>query len=336
MEHQLVKGLREGNRAALAKAITLIETTNAQKKLQANALVNTLLTDAQRTLKSKGPSSLSLRIGLSGPPGAGKSTFIESFGKHLTHSGFKVAVLAVDPSSLTTGGSILGDKTRMPELTVDPKAYIRPSPARGHLGGVTRSTNEAIVLCEAAGYDVIIVETVGVGQSEVSVADMVDLFALVIAPAGGDELQGLKKGIVEMCDVVIVNKSDGELIPAAIRTQSEYLSSLKYVRQRTHKWQIPVKRVSSLTKEGIEDLWKSFSHFREVTLETGQLLLRRKEQQRAWLHAHLQEAVMKAFANTEGLDKVIQEAEQNVMNGVISPGSACDDVMKKYRHIVKK
>ncbi|KAF2368632.1 SIMIBI class G3E GTPase ArgK/MeaB, partial [Trinorchestia longiramus] len=321
---ELRMGLKQQHRAALAQAITLIETTHPIKKKTAARLLDSLLKDAAEDFAHRGPSSLSLRLGLSGPPGAGKSTFIERLGKHLTSAGHRVAVLAVDPSSATTGGSILGDKTRMPELTIDPAAFIRPSPARGHLGGVTRSTNEAIVLCEAAGYDIIIVETVGVGQSEVSVADMVDLFGLVIAPGGGDELQGLKKGIVEMCDMVIVNKSDGDLAAAAMRTQSDYLSSLKYARPRWHGWRVPVLRVSSLTGEGLENLWSTMTQFKSHMFSSGQFLQRRRDQQKTWLHSHLLDAVLEAFKNTSGMSEALAEMERKVVNGLVTPGSACD------------
>lgn len=334
--HQLSEGLSRGDRVSLAKAITLIETSHPIKKQQANKLLDVLLQRAAINFNKDGLDSLSFRIGLSGPPGAGKSTFIESFGKHLTNVGHKVAVLAVDPSSVTTGGSILGDKTRMPELTVDPNAFIRPSPARGHLGGVTRSTNEAIVLCEAAGYDIIIVETVGVGQSEISVADMVDMFGLIISPAGGDELQGLKKGIVEMCDMVIVNKNDGDLVSAAIRTQSEYMSSLKYTRKRSSDWQVPVLRVSSLRREGMDDLWHKASLFRSVMLETQQLVIRRRRQQLAWLRTHLQEAVMDEFTNTPGVMDELHRQENNILNALITPGKACDIVLHKYKQLLSK
>lgn len=332
---ELRSGLQQGQRASLAKAITLIETSHPGKKQIASRLLDSLLKDAAESLAQRGPSSLSLRIGLSGPPGAGKSTFIEKFGKHLTSAGHKVAVLAVDPSSVTTGGSILGDKTRMPELTVDPSAYIRPSPARGHLGGVTRSTNEAIVLCEAAGFDIVIVETVGVGQSEISVADMVDMFGLIISPAGGDELQGLKKGIVEMCDVVVVNKSDGDLVSAAIRTQSDYMSSLKYTRQRWRDWRVPVVRLSSLTGEGLEDLWESMKEFRNIMLTSGQFVRRRRDQQKTWLQTHLQDAVMTNFRNTPGIREALSNMELKVMAGLITPGSGCDALIDYYKKLDK-
>ena len=325
--------LKCGKRAALAKAITLIETTHPVKKRRANELLNRILSDASSSFQEKGSGSLPFRIGLSGPPGAGKSTFIETFGKHLTSNGHKVAVLAVDPSSVTTGGSILGDKTRMPALAVDPNAYIRPSPARGHLGGVTRSTNEAIVLCEAAGYDVIIVETVGVGQSEISVADMVDMFSLIISPAGGDELQALKKGIVEMCDMVIVNKSDGDLVPSAVRTQGEYMSSLKYIRQRSRDWKVPVLRVSSLQKDGICDLWSSMKDFRSIKMANGEFLLKRQQQQKTWLHNHLHDAVMDVFMKSPGVSAYVNYIENKVTSGLITPGNACDEIIEYYRNI---
>ncbi|KAI8507660.1 hypothetical protein Bbelb_150400, partial [Branchiostoma belcheri] len=232
---RLFQGLKEGHRASLAESITLVESVHRRKRAAAEALLQLVLEHLQqKRVKWKKPSAF--RIGLTGPPGAGKSTFIEAFGKFLTDSGHKVAVLAVDPSSSTTGGSLLGDKTRMPELSRDMNAYIRPSPTSGTLGGVNRRTNEAIVLCEGAGYDVILVETVGVGQSEFVVADMVDMFVLLVPPAGGDELQGLKKGIVEVADLVIVNKADGDLLPAARRIQAEYTSALKLIRPRSHVW----------------------------------------------------------------------------------------------------
>ncbi len=235
----------------------------------------------------------SFRIGLSGPPGAGKSTFIEAFGTMLCDSGkHRVAVLAVDPSSGTTGGSLLGDKTRMPDLTRNPRAFIRPSPSgRGHMGGVTRRMNEAVALCEAAGYDVVLVETVGVGQSEYLVADMVDLFCLVIPPAGGDELQGIKRGIVEQSDLVVVNKCDGDLVPAARRIKAEYTSALKYMRRKHRPWRPKVKMVSSLNGDGLDDVWETMIDFREVMTdgeEEGDLLAANRAKQREkWMWSYV-------------------------------------------------
>jgi LAO/AO transport system kinase len=217
----LYQGICSGERASLARGITLVESTNKVMSDQARLLVNKLTWVCKQKAKELDKPFVSFRIGLSGPPGAGKSTFTEVLGKMLTNSGHRVAVLAVDPSSGTTGGSLLGDKTRMPELTRDHRAFIRPSPARGHLGGVTRTTNEAIILCEASGYDIVLVETVGVGQSEYMVRDMVDMFCLLLPPAGGDELQGIKRGIVEQSDLLIVTKYDGDLVPAARRVAYE-------------------------------------------------------------------------------------------------------------------
>ncbi|XP_013791114.1 methylmalonic aciduria type A protein, mitochondrial-like, partial [Limulus polyphemus] len=272
----------------------------------------------------------SLLAGLSGPPGAGKSTFIEALGKYLTAEGHKVAVLAVDPSSSTTGGSLMGDKTRMPELSRDRNAYIRPSPSGGHLGGVTRSTNEAIVLCEAAGFDIILVETIGVGQSEYNVAHMVDMFVLLIPPAGGDELQGIKKGIVELADVVVVNKADGALLPDARRIQSEYTSALKFVRRRSKIWRTKVTRVSSLKKEGIVELWKDMMQFRDVTMEEGELEVKRRKQYQIWMWSHIEHHLLYVFKHHPKVNPSIKEMEQKVSEGIITPGLAADYMISKF------
>ncbi|MPC21887.1 Methylmalonic aciduria type A, mitochondrial [Portunus trituberculatus] len=324
---RLLEGLRAGQRASLAEAITLVETSHPKKKQQAGQLLAAVLRDAREQYAAKGMPALSFRIGLSGPPGAGKSTFIESFGKFLTAQGHRVAVLAVDPSSATTGGSLLGDKTRMPELSKDPNAYIRPSPSRGHLGGVTRSTNEAVVLCEAAGHDVVVVETVGVGQSEFSVVDMVDMFTLLIPPGGGDELQGLKRGIMEMSDLVVVNKSDGDLVAAARRMQYEYISALKFIRPKSASWKTPVKRISSLTQDGIPELWQVMLEFRHSMERSGEFVGRRRTQRRAWLWTHLKDNLVAAFRDTPGMMQRIREAEGRAMEGVVSPGDAADQLL---------
>ncbi|KAI9298120.1 ArgK protein, partial [Neoconidiobolus thromboides FSU 785] len=223
------------------------------------------------------------RIGLSGSPGVGKSTFIESFGTHLTKLNYKVAVLAVDPSSTKTGGSILGDKTRMYELSRNDMAYVRPTPSRGTLGGVARNTNEAILLCEAAGYDIILVETVGVGQSETVVADMVDVFTLIVPPAGGDELQGMKKGIMEMSDIIIVNKADGDLINSATRAQTELISALKFMHPNTMGWETKVLKISSLKKEGIQEVWENLNLFNNFISNNNIKKNKRGQQQIRWM-----------------------------------------------------
>ncbi|XP_063271443.1 methylmalonic aciduria type A protein, mitochondrial isoform X2 [Prinia subflava] len=233
---RLYQGLIQGQRACLAEAITLIESTQSRKKKVAQVLLQKVLSYHREQEKLNQGKPLAFRVGLSGPPGAGKSTFIECLGKMLTERKHKVSVLAVDPSSSTSGGSLLGDKTRMTELSRDMNAYIRPSPTSGTLGGVTRTTNEAILLCEGGGYDVVLVETVGVGQSEFAVADMVDMFVLLLPPAGGDELQGIKRGIIEVADLVAINKADGDLVVPARRIQAEYVSAMKLLRKRSKVW----------------------------------------------------------------------------------------------------
>jgi LAO/AO transport system kinase len=245
------------DRRALAKAITLIESTRADHREQAQLL----LADA---LPKTGQA---FRIGISGTPGVGKSTFIESFGLHLCAQGQRVAVLAVDPSSTRHGGSILGDKTRMPGLAVHPSAFIRPSPSGGTLGGVARRTRESMLLCEAAGFDVVLVETVGVGQSETAVAQMTDVFVLLMAPAGGDELQGVKRGIMELADVLVVNKADGALLPIATATLADYSSALRLVRPRSPHWTPQAHLASALHGTGIDDVWTVLRNYR-ATMET--------------------------------------------------------------------
>ncbi len=273
----LYDNLLKGNRAALAKSITLVESSLEENVLEARKLM-TLVTQHARNERLK-----TFRIGLSGPPGAGKSTFIEAFGKMLTARGNKVAVLAVDPSSARRGGSLLGDQTRMTELSRDPNAYIRPSPNRGHLGGVARTTNESIQLCEACGYDTVLVETVGVGQSEHMVANMVDTLCLVLAPGAGDELQGIKRGIVEQCDLVLVNKSDGDMKPVARRTKAEYVSALKFMQPKSAAWRTEVLLMSSKTGYGLELVMDILDEFNETMSENGELDRRRAMQHKKWL-----------------------------------------------------
>ncbi|XP_005111521.1 methylmalonic aciduria type A homolog, mitochondrial [Aplysia californica] len=318
------------DRASLAKAITLVESTHPQRQKQAQLLLTKVLSHMREHDQHhlKGPRSF--RIGLSGPPGAGKSTFIEVFGKHLTSIGHRVAVLAVDPSSSTTGGSLLGDKTRMPELSRDMSAYIRPSPSAGTLGGVTRTTNEAIVLCEGGGFDVILVETVGVGQSEFAVADMVDMFCLLIPPAGGDELQGIKKGIVEVADYVVVNKSDGDLVPAARRIQAEYTSALKFMRPRSKVWKPKVTRISSLDKSGIPELWETLKEFKNLTLAEGELTARREKQLNLWFRSHIRDHIMGRFERQPHIQRLLPEMENLVTRALVTPGLAADYMLEQF------
>jgi LAO/AO transport system kinase len=270
----LATGIRNGERRALARAITLIESGRADHRAQAIALLEELAKTGRQAL----------RIGLSGTPGVGKSTFIESFGMMLTGQGLKVAVLAVDPSSARSGGSILGDKTRMERLSRDPNAFIRPSPSQSTLGGVARRTREAVSLCEAAGFDVVLIETVGVGQSETVVAEMSDLFVLLLAPAGGDELQGVKRGIMEMADIILVNKADGDLKPAAMRTCADYAGALRLLRKRPQDPEGFPKAmtVSALREEGLKAAWEEMQALAEWRREGGHFAARRAQQARHW------------------------------------------------------
>ncbi|KAE8630237.1 hypothetical protein XENTR_v10000746 [Xenopus tropicalis] len=326
----LYTGLISGQRACLAEAITLVESTHIRKREMAQVLLQRVLSHhrEQETLNSGEP--LAFRVGLSGPPGAGKSTFIEFFGKTLTDEGHKVAVLAVDPSSSTSGGSLLGDKTRMTELSRDMNAYIRPSPTRGTLGGVTRTTNEAIVLCEGSGYNIILVETVGVGQSEFAVADMVDMFVLLLPPAGGDELQGIKRGIVEMADLVAITKADGDLLIPARKIQTEYVSALKLLRKRSRTWNPQVMRISAKTGEGIQDLWKKMLEFQNSMLTSGELITKRRSQQRVWMWNLIQENVLLHFRNHPAVKHQIPILEERVRTGTLSPGLAADMLLNAF------
>ena len=318
-------------RVSLSKAITLVETTHPVKRKQAEHLLSKLLKNEEGSKKS------AFRIGLTGPPGAGKSTFIEALGMYLTEEkGLNVAVLAIDPSSSKTGGSLLGDKTRMEELSKNMKAYIRPSPAGGTLGGVARTTFESCILCEAAGYDVILVETVGVGQSEYKVADLVDMFTLIIPPAGGDELQGIKRGIIEVVDSVIVNKSDGDLIPAARRIQMEYLGALKYMPPNypNHIWKPPVVRVSSYTKDGIPQSWgmtekffDKLSSFKDKNNEEINLLQKKRVQQRElWMWHHVQDRLLEEIKTKE----FAKEISKSVVDNDKTPGTGADEIIRHF------
>lgn len=328
--NKLYEGLIRGERASLAESITLVETQHPRKKELAQVLLQRVLAYRREQEKLNGGQPVAFRVGLSGPPGAGKSSFIEVVGKMLTGRGHRVSVLAVDPSSCTTGGSLMGDKTRMTELSRDMSAFIRPSPTSGTLGGVTRTTNEAIVLCEGAGYDIVLVETVGVGQSEFAVADMVDMFVLLIPPAGGDELQGIKRGIIEMADLVVVTKSDGDLLVPARRIQAEYTSALKLLRKRSKSWNPKVVRVSSQTGEGVPELWETMAGYRDITLASGGLAARRTAQQRVWMWSLIQENVLQHFQNHPAVRAELPLLEARVTRGAVSPGLAADLLLKAF------
>ncbi|XP_077984266.1 methylmalonic aciduria type A protein, mitochondrial-like [Glandiceps talaboti] len=327
---KLYKGVITGKRASLAEAITLVESTNKRKRAHAERLLSEVLGYLKKKEQHNGGKPVSFRAGLTGPPGAGKSSFIECFGKYLTSKGHRVAVLAVDPSSSSTGGSLLGDKTRMIELSRDKNAYIRPSPTSGTLGGVTRSTNEAILLCEAAGYDTVLVETVGVGQSEYAVADMVDMFVLLIPPAAGDELQGIKKGIVEMADLIAVNKADGDLYIPAKRIQMEYISAVKLLRKKSVNWTPKVLRVSSTKNEGIPEIWDNMCEFRRIIVGSGEMMKRRAKQHRIWMWNHIQDRIIVMFKSHPSVKPEIQPLEDKVAKGVMTPGLAADILMKQF------
>jgi GTPase len=318
---ELAQQVLEGDRRALARGITTVESTRADHRDEAAALLTEVL---PRT-------GGAIRIGISGAPGSGKSTFIETFGLRLIEQGHRVAVLAVDPSSTRTGGSILGDKTRMGELTRSDAAFVRPSPAAGTLGGVARRTREAMLLCEAAGFDVVMVETVGVGQSEVAVAGMVDLFAVLVAPGAGDELQGIKRGIIELADVVVVNKNDGELAPAAKTTATDYGSALRLVRSKTAAWTPRVVLVSSLEGRGIDELWSTVEEFRSTLDATGELDRRRAEQAREWMWSEVSESLMEALRHDERVSALADRLEAAVTAGELAPAAAAHQVLDAFQ-----
>ncbi len=312
----LKKNILAGQRRALAKGITLVESSRADHQAQAQDLLASLLPDTGK----------SIRLGFTGTPGVGKSTFIEAFGLSLIKQGYRVAVLAVDPSSTRTGGSILGDKTRMELLSKDPGAFIRPTPSGGTLGGVARRTREAMLLCEAAGYDVILVETVGVGQSEIAVADMVDMFLLMLSPGGGDELQGIKRGIMELADLVIVNKADGDLEKSAIRAAADYKSALHLMRPKTSCWTANVVLASALKGRGLEEIWQQVQNFQQAMTDSGELDKLRREQAKSWMWAEIQDRLKDHFQNSHR-DK-LRAMETAVRDGRITPAAAARDLLK--------
>jgi LAO/AO transport system kinase len=316
----MVEAIAGGDRRALARAITLIESTRRDDQAQAQALLAALL---PRT-------GGSVRIGISGAPGVGKSTFIEAFGHHLIEAGHRAAVLAVDPSSKRGGGSLLGDKTRMSELAKNPDAFIRPSPAGDTLGGVARRTREAMLACEAAGFDVVMVETVGVGQSETAVADMVDVFLLLLAPGGGDELQGLKKGIVELADILVVNKADGALVDSAARIQAEYTGALGLLRPVDARWTPTVLACSALENRGMDDVWQAIEDYREALGQDDGIAARRSAQSRSWMWAEISEGLMAAFKNDAPVAALAASLEEDVAQGSATPHDAARRLLAAF------
>ncbi len=308
--------LLRGDRRTLAKAITLIESCRLEDRVLATELVNDLLPHAGN----------SIRLGVSGVPGVGKSTFIESFGLHLVERGRKLAVLAVDPSSPVKGGSILGDKTRMEELSRHPDAYIRPSPSAGMLGGVTQTTRETMILCEAAGFDTVIVETVGVGQSEYDVANMVDFFLLLMMPNAGDDLQGIKKGIMELVDALVINKADGDSVRLAKQSAQHYRNAFHLLQPRSG-WEVAVKTCSALTKEGIEDVWSMINAYEDWSIEQGVKSSKRNAQNLSWMQSLLQLALNKHLASNEAFAELRASMEREVAEGKRTPLSAVDALL---------
>ena len=317
----LVATLKAGDRRALARAITLVESTRPDHRDAATALLANLTAEGDNTI----------RVGISGVPGVGKSTFIERLGNHVIDEGHRVAVLAVDPSSTVSGGSILGDKTRMPELTAREEAFIRPSPAGKTLGGVTRRTREAILLCEAAGFDVVIVETVGVGQSETAVADMTDMFVLLLLPGGGDELQGIKRGIIELADLVVVNKADGEMVQAAGRAAADYQNALQFMRPRQDDWEVPVQTCSALTGANMAEVWSTIGEFHRGMSTRGAVAARRAEQARSWMWSEAAESLLDEVRGHPEVADQVELLERDVMQGKMPATVAADRLLRIYR-----
>jgi LAO/AO transport system kinase len=312
----LARELRAGSRAALARAITLIESRRADHQTAARELVQALLPDTGKAI----------RVGITGSPGVGKSTTIDVLGMSLIEQGHKVAVLAVDPSSARTGGSILGDKTRMARLSAADAAFIRPSPASGTLGGVAAKTREAMLLCEAAGFDVVLVETVGIGQSETAVCDMTDFFLALMLPGAGDELQGIKKGLVELADMIAVNKADGDNIKRANIAAGEYRGALHILSARSEHWQVPVKTYSALTGFGIAELWQAIHDHRTAMSASGEFAERRRQQQVKWMWSMLEQRLMARLRADPAIRAKVKQTEVLVADGRITPALAAEQI----------
>jgi LAO/AO transport system kinase len=313
-------GVRRGDRRLLAKTITLLESRRPDQAALGQAVLEELVPE----------TGAAVRVGITGTPGVGKSSFIEALGLHLTASGRRVAVLAVDPSSPRSGGSILGDKTRMERLAHDERAFIRPSPSGGSLGGVAHRTREALLLCEAAGFDVVVVETVGVGQSEAAVASMVDFFAVLLQPGAGDELQGMKKGVLELADALIVHKADGELLDAAQRARIEYQHALQLLRPASSHWRPPVLLASARTGEGIGAVWDAVLAHRDALEASGELAARRREQARAWLWALVAEGLERALREHPGVAREIPRLEAEVQDRKTTPAAAARALLETF------
>lgn len=321
-----VNGIKAGNRTILSKAITLIESTLPEHQSLSRQIVEACLPF----------SSKSIRIGVTGVPGVGKSTFIESFGKLLLAKNHKLAVLAIDPSSERSGGSILGDKTRMENLSVHPNAFIRPSPSGGSLGGVARKTRETIILCEAAGFDTIIIETVGVGQSETVVHSMVDIFILLMLAGAGDELQGIKRGIMEMVDILIITKADGNNVEKCNIAAKEYTNALKYMSLSESGWKPKVLKCSSVTGLGMNDIWETLQQYFKYVKSNNYFAQRRQYQSKYWMYETISELLKEHFYGTKAVKEIIQKLEQDVIQNKISSIAAAEKIINTYFNFINK
>jgi len=317
---RLGRRIIDGDRRALARGITLIESSRADHQQQSAQLQDLLLENTGQAM----------RLGISGVPGVGKSTFIETFGLSAINRGLSVAVLAVDPSSPKSGGAILGDKTRMENLSKHDNAFIRPSPSGGTLGGVAKKTMEAMHLCEAAGFDVIVIETVGVGQSETAVAELVDMFLLLISPGTGDELQGIKKGIVELADLLIVNKADGELLKSARRTRSEYRSALSMLRTHADDWKPRVLQCSSLESRGFDEIWQAIEEFYQGQKKSGALTRKRGHQALGKMWQEIEALLISALKQDSATSQLLEQITRDVENNKISPSTAARTLLQQF------
>ena len=318
---EVARAIRAGDRRAMARAITKLESTRDDDYAAGQAILEEMIEDAGDAI----------RVGITGPPGVGKSTFIEALGLYLVEQGKRVAVLAVDPSSPVTGGSILGDKTRMERLTVKKEAFIRPSPSGGSLGGVAHRTREAMLLCEAAGYDVILIETVGIGQSEVTVASMVDFFLVLLLPSGGDELQGIKKGVIELADALVVNKADGPMEQTAHRTRVDYASALDLIRSGNDEWRPVALAASALNEEGIAAVWNTILEHHELCVGNGGFEQRRRDQAKDWMWKLVDEGIAREFREQPGMDARIAEQEASVAAQKATPAAAARVLLDAFR-----
>ena len=318
--HELDDGVLGGDRAAVGRAVTLVESNRYDHRAEARALLAAL---APHTVAAQ-------RVGVTGVPGVGKSTFIEALGSSLTAVGHRVAVLAVDPTSTVTGGSILGDKTRMPRLSNDPSAFVRPSPSAGTLGGVTRTTRETMVVLEAAGHDVVLVETMGIGQSETVVAAMVDFFLVLMLPGAGDELQGIKKGVLELADMIAVNKADGENLPAARTAVRDYSAALRLTHPASPTWTPPVVTCSGLTGDGLDDLWGRILGHRSAMTASGEWEDRRRAQQLAWMWSMVEDRLLDSLRRDPAVLELLRTAEADVLEGRTTPAAAAERLLDAF------